>query len=534
MPKFDPADNSIIGWLVKNQIKTESGKPFDLKSHPFWFDILTDWSPNIVLLKAAQMGGTTALSLKLLWAMKRFGLNCAYTMPTSDDVKQFVGGRLNSIVRQNAVIDSWIEDKDSVEQKRIGENIVYFRGTMTERAALSFPSDLNVFDEEDRSNRTIIEQYASRQQHSTYKWQWHLSNPSVPGNGVSKYWKDSDQKHWFITCSACSHKQFLSWPDSINPETKQYICKKCHAVLDENVRRLGAWHGIKTLTKPDFSGYWLNLMMAPWVTAEDILKLHTTKSPEYFANFVLGLPYAGSGNKLNEQEFFDNVINEKIPQDDPIVIGVDTGLPIWFVVGNKQGVFFHGHCDSMSDIEALMKRFPKSIVVCDQGGDLTAPRELRERYPGRVFLAYYRQDRRTMQLIDWGRDKEIGKVTIDRNRVIQQLIDELRDKRIRMFGTKEDWWEVWLHFANVYREIEEDAAGNKRFVWQRSGPDHYLHALVYWRAGMEKFTNDGERHVGGGFSLAETLGVKNSFENEYNNRMPIPKPNAEDYDWRNN
>ncbi len=76
--------NSIIAWLVANQIKTENGKDFDLRQHPFFYDILTDWSPNIVLLKAAQMGGTTAFSIKLLWAMKRHGLNCAYTMPTAE------------------------------------------------------------------------------------------------------------------------------------------------------------------------------------------------------------------------------------------------------------------------------------------------------------------------------------------------------------------------------------------------------------------------------------------------------------------
>lgn len=468
----DPSVNSILGWMVKYGIKTENGKVFDFKHHPFWLDPLCDWSPNQVMLKAAQMGGTTALSFKLLWAMKRYGLNCAYTMPTADDVKQFVGGRLNAIIRQNPVIDSWIDDKDSVEQKRIGNNIVYFRGTQTERAALSFPSDLNVFDEEDRSNKFIVEQYSSRQQHSTYKWNWHLSNPSVPGNGVSQYWGRSDQKHWFITCSKCNEKQFLSWPDSIDVEQKSFVCKRCHAPIDNEVRRKGAWHGIKTLIQPEFSGYWFNLMMAPWVSAEEIIKLHQTKSADYFYNFVLGLPYAGSGNKLNEHEFFANIDPKVNEQDDPIVIGVDTGLPIWYVVGNKQGFFYHGHCDSMHDIEVLMKRWPKSIVVCDQGGDLTAPRELRERYPGRVYLAYYRQDRRTMQLIEWGRGKEAGKVIIDRNRVIQQLMDEFRAKRLPLNGSKEDWWPVWLHFANMYREVEEDAAGNDRYVWQRSGPDH--------------------------------------------------------------
>jgi len=331
-----------------------------------------------------------------------------------------------------------------------------------------------------------------------------------------------------VPCLACKRRHGQA------TDKQRYQCKKCHAEITNDMRRRGQWIGIKTAVKPKYSGYWFSLLMAPWVTAAEIIEYSRTKTPEYFANFVLGLPYSGVGNKLNENEFFDNIVDEKSLQDDPIVIGVDTGLPIWYVIGNKQGVFHHGHCDSMHDIEGLMLRFPKSIVVCDQGGDLTAPRELREKYPGRVFLSYYRQDRKTMRLIEWGKGKEVGKVIVDRNRVIQQLIDELRAKRIQIFGTKEDWWEVWLHFSNVYREIEEDAAGNDRFVWQRSGADHYLHAMVYWRVGMDKFQNDGARYATAGDPF-NGLNVQKSFENQYNDLMHVPKPkldNDPDYDWR--
>lgn len=533
MQKSDPADYSIIGWLNKHAIKTESGKPYDLRQHFFWYDVLTDWNPEIVLLKAAQMGGTTTLAIKLLWAMHQFKLNAAYTMPTSDDAKQFVGGRLNAIIRENPILASYVHDKDSVEQKQVGKNIVHFRGTWTERTAISFPSDLNVHDEEDRSKREVVEQYASRLQHSNFKWQWHLSNPSTPGNGVDKYWKESDQKHWFIKCPACSKKQFLSWPENIDVARETFICKHCFKDLPDSARRVGDWHGIKSETKPRFSGYWFSLLMAPWVTAKQIIELNRTKSPEYFANFVLGIPYAGNGSKLLEEDFFQNLVSEKNMQDDPIVIGVDTGIPCWYVVGNRQGIFFQGKCDSMYDIEVLMKRFPKAIVVCDQGGDLTAPRELREKYRGRVYLAFYRQDRKTMRLIEWGEGDELGKVTIDRNRVIQQIMDEFRDKRLPVFGTKEDWWELWTHIANMYRTTQEDALGQERHVWERSGPDHLFHALLYMRVGLDKFMGKSEQRFAGGDDIGKMLNVKPSFFASGDGTMPSRFPDVEQSkDWR--
>lgn len=55
----------------------------------------------------------------------------------------------------------------------------------------------------DRSDQSVIETYQSRLQHSKYKWRWNFSNPSLEGNGVSRYWDMSDQKHYFIKCSRC-------------------------------------------------------------------------------------------------------------------------------------------------------------------------------------------------------------------------------------------------------------------------------------------------------------------------------------------
>lgn len=528
--KFNPADHSIIAWILQNNIKTETGRPFDLKTHGFLFDLLTDRSPNIVCLKSAQIGGSTSVALKMLWNMKRYGLNCAYTAPTDGDAQEFVGGKLNPIIRVNKVLDDWIQDKDSVMLKRIGKNSAYFRGTMTERTALSFSADLLIHDELDRSNRQIIEQYASRLQHSDYKWTWALSNPSTPGNGVDALWKLSDQKHFFIACQSCSKKQYLSWPESICLERKIYQCKHCHNELSEEARRKGEWIGVKTETKPLWSGFWFSLLMASWTKASEIIELNRTKSPEYFANFVLGLPYAGTGSKLNEDEFFQNLTSGLNGQEDPVVIGVDTGIPYWVVIGNKQGVFYNGQCAGIHDIEQMLHRFPKAIVVMDGGGDITAPRELREKYPGRVYLCWFRQDRKAMRLIEWGRGKEVGKVIADRNRCIQQLMDELRDNRIPLWGDRSDWQECWTHFANMYRTTDEDALGQPRNVWESVKPDHLTFAMLYWRIGMDKFQTDGARSVGG-FDLSRVLDVQASFEN-VDGRMPAKFPHTETQDWR--
>lgn len=532
MANVDFGEHSIIGWVLKNQIKTENGKPYDLRSHPYMFDILRDWSPLQVWLKSAQVGGSIAANLKLLWAVHHYGLNAAYTLPTAGDVKEFVGGKTNMLISQNPVLSQWIQDKDSVEQKRIGNNTIYFRGTMTERAALSFSSDLNVYDEEDRSDQNIIAQYASRLQHSDYKWEWHFSNPSVEGNGVHKHWSVSDKKHWFIRCSRCSKQQFLSWPESVDIEGARFVCKHCHGELSEDDRRQGNWIAEVSNTKPKFAGYWISQMMVPKVKALEIIDLYKSKSLEYFYNFVLGLPFVGSGSKLSEQALFANLTERISKQQDPIVIGVDTGLPMWLVIGNKDGIFHWESFESYSRLEQLLRLYPKSIIVSDQGGDLIGIRELQEKYPGRVYLAYYRADRKTLSIIDWGKAGETGKVVIDRNRMIQMIVDEFTSKRIPIHGSREDWQLYWVHWSNIFRSVTQDALGVERYVWERNGPDHLVHATVYWRAGMDKFGMGEGQVVEPHGSLLDN--IPNAIEIGYDGKAigHLPEPPEPEWDWR--
>lgn len=526
-------DYSILAWLHKHRIKTETGKPFDLESHAFWAEILADDHPRQVWLKAAQVGGSIAANLKLFYKVKHEKLNAIYTLPTVDDVKDFVGGKTNPLINQNAILQTYVKDKDNIEQKRIGENTIYFRGTWTERAALSVSSDLNIHDEEDRSKRQIIEQYASRQQHSPHKFEWHFSNPSAEGNGVSALWARSDQRHWFIQCSKCSKQQYLSWPDSVDVEGSTFICKHCREPLSTEDRTKGSWHAKITQTTPDFRGYWISLLMCPWVSAEQVIKLSQTKSAEYFYNFVLGLPYVGSGNKVTEQTIFQNLTSGVNDQEGPIVIGVDTGLPIWFVCMNKKGLFHWGKCDNYDEIERLMYRWPKAIVVFDQGGDLIRPRELQEKYPGRVYLCTYTQDRNNMALIRWGKGLEEASVKVDRNRTIQLLVDEFTDRRIPIWGTKTDWWEYYTHWANIYRISEENKLGREQKRWERNGPDHLVHATLYARVGMDKFGMGGGEVVGGGDAFAgmiDNYGVNVTLDNQM--RMTDIHKKEQPYDSR--
>lgn len=521
-------ENSIHAWIAKNHITNEGGHLIDFYDHLFLYDIYRDQSPKLVCYKAAQIGFSTMAILKSLWLAKMKRMDIIYTMPTSSDMKDFVGGKVNRIIQQNPVLLEYTKDKDSVEQKQIGDNIIYYRGTWTEKAAIAVSSDLNIHDEEDRSKQSIISMYSSRLQHSKFKYEWHFSNPSVEGNGVSKYWGRSDQKHWFITCKACNEKQFLSFPDSIDKVRRVFQCKACHRELSTEDRRVGKW--LPKYKNREFSGYWISLLMAPWITADEILKYHETKSAEYFANFVLGLPYVGEGNQITPDMIFRNC-TATINSQERVVIGCDSGLKKHYVLGNKEGIFYAGITETWDDIRKLLKKYERSIAVIDALPDLTEPRKLREEFPGRVFLCHYVRDRKTYQIIRWGQGAEAGNVNVDRNRAIQMVVDAFNDRQIPLQGSVDDWEEYYTHWKTMYKMTEPDTMGIPQMIWESSsGLDHFVHATNYWRIGMDRFKNDGGKIFGGNeveFKTSPTISPDDTI-----NKKLIFEDKTYESDWR--
>lgn len=481
------SDISIHAWIQEYGIKNEKGDPLDFKDHLFLFDIYRDTSPNLVVMKAAQVGLSTLEVLKMLYEARQQKKDFIYTLPTDQDVQTFVGGKVNRIIAQNPILQQYTQDKDTIEQKQVGDSMIYFRGTFTARAAIMVAADRLIHDEKDSSKQDVIDAYEARLQHSKYKEKHTFSHPSVPGFGVDVEWQKSDQKHWFITCPSCKKQQYLSFPESINFNTKEFVCKKCSGVLSKEDRRKGKW--IAKYNNREYSGYWVSLLMCPWVSASEIVDKYQSPqvTKDFFWNKILGLPYMGDTNTVTRETIMRNVSNAVNLQDE-VVIGADSGLTKHYVLGNKDGIFHYGKTETWADIEVFLNRFPKSILLIDALPDLTRPRELREKYPGRVFLVHYARDRKTMELVRWGNNEEEGNVTVDRNRTIQMCVDEIVDNRWTFNGTPEEWENYTQHWLNIYRVQELDAMERPVFIWKKKNTeDHWVHASLYWRVGMSKF-----------------------------------------------
>ena len=491
---------SIHAWLLKNSIKNEKGDLIEFKNHLFLYDIYSDQSDYLVCMKAAQVGMSTLEVLKNIYDAKRNKMDLIYTLPSDEDVQTFVGGKVNRIIAQNPILLEYTKDKDSIEQKAIGDSMIYFRGTWSKRAAIMVTADRLIHDEKDSSKQEIVSDYQARLQHSKYHQIHVFSHPSAPDFGVDVEWQQSDQKHWFIKCEKCEKEQYLSWPDSVDFKRREFICKHCHEILTNEDRRVGRW--VKKYRDKKYSGYWISLLMATWISAGEIIdKFNDPKStPDFFYNKVLGLPFAGTGNKLTWEKFAQNLTEQSYAPDaeERVVLGIDTGLKLDYVIGNDKGLFYTATATDYDELDHHMERWPKAIAVIDAGGDLIGSRKFFEHWRGRVFLCHLGADHKTLELLKWGKGEEYGNVVADRNRLIQLVVDEFGDNRLPVHGTTDAWHEYWLDWRNLTRiQVLDPVTGqSKGYKWVRSGRDHKALATAMWRAGMDKFGYGGAKIVG--------------------------------------
>ena len=489
----------ILDWI--GGIKNEKGDPIEFDDHPFLIDIYDDNSQYLTVMKGAQVGLSTLQILKNHKDADSQKMDIIYTLPTDADVRVFVGGKVNRIIANNQKMIDDVADKDSIEQKQVGNSMIYFRGTWTKKAAIMVTADRLVHDEKDSSKLDVIADYQARLQHSKFKQIHTFSHPSLPETGVHADWLKSDQKHWHVTCPKCQYEQFLNWDTenprkmSIDMERRVYICKRCKGTISDAVRASGRWIAKEPGRK--WSGYWVPLLIAPWVSAGEVIdKFHDKDTTaEFFYTKILGLPYADASSKLLREAFLQNLTGTAYaaPADDRVIIGIDTGLRIDYVIGNKKGLFFQGDCDDYDELDTLMERYKKAIAVIDQGGDLIGSRKFYEKWAGRVWLCSLAGDRKTKELVKWGKGDEHGAVTADRNRLIQLCVDEFRTKRIPVHGTEADWFEYWLDWNNLakIKVLDPDTNQTKGYKWVRSGRDHRALATVFWRVGMMRFAGMG-------------------------------------------
>lgn len=167
-----------------------------------------------------------------------------------------------------------------------------------------------------------------------------------------------------------------------------------------------------------------------------------------------------------------------------MTMGVDQGDVLNYSISayrdGRRTVVKRGTTTTFQEVANLMRQYGVWVTVVDGNPNKKSAEALAAAFPGRVFLAFYYDDRRGD-----GEQEKPGQtpwtVIMERTTSLDAAADSWRaGDSISTKPADGAVWEEWLtQMTNMQRDTEEDKNGFPRAVWRKIGPDHYRHADNY-------------------------------------------------------
>lgn len=491
------------------------GESLDFTEHKYLIDIYTDQHPNIIYQKAAQMGISERLISEAVWVCDRLKKNSLYTFPTSTQLGDFVQARLEPVFNLSDYLsritgvlssderrDLRIDGKKKVGKvglKQIGSAFLYLRGSQNQQQIISVDADCIFLDERDRFTQEHVPYIDKRLLHSTLKWRREASTPTFPGRHINEAYINSDQRAWMLTCKYCGLEQELDFFHNIDTKRMITVCKKCKKPIDR--LKMGRWVPQNPENK-EVHGYKISGIYNSRRKVSDLVehyekaKLGGFSAMQQFYNQVLGVPYEAEGQSVLLSEL-DNCRREyEIPvkKHGLCFAGADVGTKIHVIVsevlGKKNRYIdicavnnFLGPIDSL---EYLMKKYNIKLLVIDAKPETKKVRELIEKFPNKVYAAYY--PTRKFDIQDYYVFDDLRlEVYIDRTISIDYLVSSIQNELVELPRNAQYIPEFYDQMMSSQRITDvSKRTGQTVARWIERGPDHFLHTANYNRMATVK------------------------------------------------
>ena len=484
-------------WIWKN-VPTEHGSRLDFDRRPYLIDIIRDFSPHIAYKKSAQVGITQCGGIaKCLYAVDKIGITSIYTFPTARDVSDFSTARFRYIVRKSKYLSAKIGEVDNQGLVRVGNSVIYFRGTSSTKQALSVPSGLNIHDELDFSHPGVRETYSSRLDAAEftyngkqqYGWEWDFSTPTLPKFGISALYDISDKHEWWVRCSRCNRRQRVNFFKNMRKTHRGrrfFGCLKCDKELD---RVNGVW--VPRHPGAHIRGYHITQPMCAFIRAEKMWEqwVKSRRTPEgkrKFFNFNLGLEYEDGTEAITASLVRSRVVEGTV-EVGPIYIGIDQGdishVVVSKMVNGLRRYIWIGTLSDFNEVERLIIYYNPRICVIDALPNHHNSRMLARKYHN-VYVSYYTGSNK-LERKYWDKELLNKEVKIPRTDVLDKTASEwhLGNVVIENYIPTYDITEFIEQMTNSKRKYQEDRDGHQKAEWVKVGDDHYRHADTYnWLA----------------------------------------------------
>ena len=393
---------SVSNWAAENRVmgdeESPTTGPWSNELTPYLTKIMDamgdDYTEEIVLLKAAQIGFTEALLNYVGYCIDRDPSRFLYVLPEKETASEFSEDRMQKFLRSCAVLDHKIDLTNSKDlMLRFRGGFIKIASAQTPSKLASWPLPRVIMDEVDKYPRWTGREASPLKlaRERTKNWPKRKiiigSTPTLKDGHVYEAWKAADARYkYYVPCPYCGELKPLEWPNvrfdkdadlTAIEYTAYYECPCCHNhITDEQkpeMLRKGKWVAINTTSKkPKKIAFHINSLYSPWITFGQMAKeFITSKSkPQDLMNFVnswLGEFWESKSSKLDTNLVMNRKTNLSegiIPSWAKILTGavdVQKGYFYWSIrawgVGIKSQGIANGKARDWESIANIMDVF---------------------------------------------------------------------------------------------------------------------------------------------------------------------------------
>jgi hypothetical protein len=542
------AKDSFAMWALTSGVQVDYNI-FDFDHHRYLLPIYMDSSKHIVWVKAAQLGATVYMLLRCLWWLENNqGRKAGLYFPTKEGVENLSSDRLGPLIKSCPSIAAIAREGDKLGLKKIGESSFYLYHLGGVASKDSVPLDFLAFDEVRLCDAKDIDQARERISHSPYKYETYMSTCGLPDNDIHARYTYGSQHVWHAKCG-CKDGCDLprAFPDCVvhddprRPGEVYLRCPRCKWEIKDPQN--GKY--IPQNPGADYNSYHVSQFASKFISPKEIWNVYNrTTNMEEFYNAKLGLPYVDAENRGVTMAQLEASVNPNLSwkqdkQKGYTAMGVDQGGGYCMVViadynedrtkkrirhveiieQNNPTYFRDGQQVSpFVRLAELMDEWNVKICVCDAMPNYNDGLQFAQKFPGRVFLAWYAHEAK--EVVQFG-DKEKYKHTIRKAGPLLKfkytaqlgrfpslsfslgewaagnvelpnpdaLVQMAREEKTGLLSPQAPARRLFSHLPRLIKRWNEtdEESGRGRWEWVYAGGDpHLAHAWNYCNVALER------------------------------------------------
>jgi phage terminase large subunit GpA-like protein len=311
---------------------------------------------DIVFMTSARVGKTVTMMATNGYFMHQSPSPILWLLPTETIAKQFSNNDIDPMLRDVPALRELVKEKFTREGGNTTLSKRYVGGTMTfvggqnssglhgKTIRVLFADEIDRYPESAGKDGDVIDLASIRTttfQHKAKRI--YASTPTVTDfSAIEKKFKESDQRHYYVPCPSCGHKQTLQWEQlsyKEDPTNPKYICRSCSYGMTESEKYQmvlgGEW--VRHNADSKVAGFFLNALYSVNMTWAELVaewtsigknrhKLQVFMNSRLAKSFQLIEEYIGA-NKLGERlEIYNAEVPTKTEQCNGVGIltcGVD-------------------------------------------------------------------------------------------------------------------------------------------------------------------------------------------------------------------